>query len=457
MRVMAGLIAAGLLAASALPWAAGMRAERAYRDALDGIPASYPSAQVEVTAGPYERGWLRSRATTVVRPVQAVAPGERLVVHHEIEHGPFPPGHLREAGWSSGPVLARAVSTAVWEADGAEGEAGVALPVRLVAVLSKQGASLALRPDPERAGRAVAGGVEVDWEGMLLEAHVAPGADALSGELVVPWLAVGDGEPAFRLADLGWTFDYRRLHPGSDLYAGEGRVRIGRLEARAGGSHFLLRGLEMGDTSHGADDTFSIEVDGALESVRQDARRIGPVAWALAANRLATEPLAVLSALSRRPEDGAEAAAAAQAELVARMGELWPAFMGPGPEIVLSRLLVEMPEGELRMALRVAVDGSQPALLAHPLATLAALEVDAELAVPDRLLHDWLESGALADPAGFEAAPGGTWSAAARRMESLLQQGVLQRHGEHYTAELRVRQGVLRVNGRILPLSAVQP
>jgi hypothetical protein len=286
---------------------------------------------------------------------------------------------------------------------------------------------------------------------------------AWSGGIAVPRVAFDGEDTSFRLEDLVVALDMEEAAGASTrAFVGTSRLRLGLLSVDGPHGAFALRDLEISNASHVVGDTWSLQVDGSLGAVEEregpgaGTARVGGGELALRIGGLALEPLAELEAVGNVIEAEGPASDAAKAELLGAAGALWPRLMASGPVLEISRLRVDTPAGEIRAAFRAAIDASEPAYLASPLTSLPALEVDLELSLPQVVLEDWLASPRPVMEAGGEMPP---WVApaelASQRVETWLEHGHLGEHDGHYVTSLRVRRGVVRVNGRVVSFDSL--
>jgi hypothetical protein len=460
-------------------WFAGRRVEEQYHVLLmgaEGVPG------LALATPRYERGLFHSELVTVIEPVAiepdgaawpadsappepAVSAGTvRMVLHHVVSHGPYPPSWLRSEDFDGAPILAHVVTSPTLEIETAEALEEIVLPLAFESRFTRaDGGMIRLRPDPARTDFE---DPELDGDWTELEARLDFAYDGarFDGLLEVPRI-VFDGEAgSLRIADLFYRFAYERVGEAlaQPLYVGGSQLRLGALVVEAEGERFELRDLEIEDTSDVADESWSLQVRGSLDRVGGDETRLGSAELDYRMAGLALEPLAELAALVANLEDEGVDAAAVKAEAMGALGALWPRFMAAGPELEVRRFRLFTPDGEIRMALRVAVDASEPALLKHPLMTLPALEVDAELALPEKLVEHRLAASSPSlenPPTGLSGPDGPAWFAAAatanRSLEDWLARGLVERHGGSYVLSVRMRRGALRLNGRVVSLDAL--
>jgi hypothetical protein len=449
MRALLVALALAWLAVTGLAFEAGRRTEAEYRAAVKALEDDGITAEVER----YDRGVFGSEAVTAIGP-PALAPGEtrtaRMVLRHRIAHGPWPWSWLVHEDFDGAPVLAHVTTTPTLELEDAEVIEEVPLPLRIDALFTRaDGARVRMVPDPEADFEDPE--LSADWGAIDGRGHFTYDGSAWSGRLSVPRLAFEGESGLLRLEDLRMELDYQRPPGPGAVPTGHARFHLGLFQVRDEDEDFTLRGLEFDGASDVAQGSWSLQVDGAYDGYDGADGRSGGGELALRIGGVAIEPLNELAPLME-VEGGDEAV---KAELMMAAGALWPRLMAPGPELELSRLRVDTPDGEIRMAFRVGVDPSEPSLLSHPLTTLPAVEVDFQLSLPERILEGWL---ATPRPLSVEGPPA-PWvmraEMASQRVETWLERGHLERHDGAYVTSLRMRHGTVRLNGRVVSFDAL--
>jgi len=460
-----GLVALGLVWLVAMGWAfeSGRRVEAEYRAAVGAFAGE---GDVAVALARYERGLFGSEVVTVLGPT-TLAEGEtsalRLVVRQRIAHGPYPLRWVFSDAFDGRPIAARLEAEPTLEIEHADVIEEVPLPLAIHALFGRHHAAISITPEIE-ATALEDPELSADWAAMHAELAFAYDGAELSGELAVPRIAFDGEHGSLRLEGARLALELVRAAGGAfPAFTGSARLRVGLLSIVGSDGGFTLRGLGIENASEVSQGNWSLRVDGSLGAleVRGGApalttQRLGGGELSLRLAGIALEPLAELEAISQGIQAEGPGSDAAQAELLAAVGALWPRLMAPGPELEMSRLRVETPEGELRMAFRAAVDRSEPAFLAHPWVTLPALELDLELSLPRALLEGWLASPRpVTSPDGGAAAWVVPAELATRRIETWLERGHLDVHADRYVTSVRMRQGVVRLNGRVVSFDAL--
>jgi hypothetical protein len=458
MRILLVALAIVWLAVTGAAFESGRRVEAEYRAALEALARD----GTPVSLARYQRGIFRSEAVTVIGPT-GLAEGEtsatRLVVHQRIDHGPYPWSWIGSGKFDGHPIAARVEAEPVVEVEGVEVIEEVPLPLVIRALFTRSdGGSVWIVPDPD-AEPLDDPELSGDWRSVRAEAGFAYDGSAVSGDLEVPRVAFERDEASFRLEGLALELDLERAPTPTPVYVGSSHLHLALLSVEGPEGGIVLRDLDLENASDVGQGTWSLQVDGSLGAVEERdgresvPRRVGAAELVAHIGGIGLEPLAEIESLAREIEAVGPTSDAAKAELTGAAVALWPRLMAPGPEIEISRLRVETPEGELRMAFRVGVDPSDPILLVHPLASLSALELDFELSLPRPLLEGWLALPRPVTEPGGDAAP---WvvpaELASQRIQTWLERGHLSQYDGRYVTSVRVREGVVRLNGRIVSL-----
>ena len=117
-------------------------------------------------------------------------------------------------------------------------------------------------------------------------------------------------------------------------------------------------------------------------------------------------------------------------------GEHVGALLAGGPELHMSELRVDTPEGEVLLTLNLAIAENQVDNVSNPLALMSALSGDASIKVPQALV-------ALASA---------TQPQVGQQIQGALAMGFVIPKGSDYVLDAEYQGGLLTVNGNPLPL-----
>jgi len=454
MRILLVALVLAWLAVTGWAFESGRRAEQQHHSAVEALGRD---GRFEVHVASYDRGVFGSEATIVIGPAE-LPEGEpsaaRLVLTHRIDHGPYPLSYVASEEFDGQPILARVETVPTLELESEDAIEEIPLPLAMRALFTRRdGATLWMVPDPD-AGALDDPELSGDWEAVYAEVAFDYDGSTVSGELEIPRVAFDGDDGSFRLEGLLVEFDFERVGASGPGYTGASRFRLDLLSIGGPEGTFSLRDLEVENSSEISQGSWSLQVNGSLGSVEGGEGRYGGGELAMRVGGIALEPLAELETIGAVVEAEGPASDAVKAELLGAAGALWPRLMAPGPELEISRLRIETPDGEIRLAFRAGVDPSDPAFLMHPIMSLPALELDLDLSLPRPVLEHWLASPRPLAEAG--AAP---WAMpaelASQRVETWLEHGHLGVHDGSYVASVRVRRGTVRLNGRVVSFDAL--
>lgn len=434
------LLGAGL---AALPYWFGLEAEATYQRLAGRLSNTALIQHIETRM---ERGWLRSRATTRVR-LRGL--GILITVEDRIEHGPLPVG----AGGFD-PVLARIHShIRVQNRDG-------------VLILPPFEAHTVVEMDGGGHARVVAGpfqsrrrtGDVVETSGFAGTVRFRPGLSRMIGSFGMPDLTV---------STRAGYFSVRGFEARGDVYDGYSGFSVGELGLGAGTLRFAialdephplaLEGLALRLSLGEQDEILVAALDVKADKVVLDPERpLGPLQLTAAARGL--DPV-VLSQLRER-------LTREKRKPGAPFGLPWMELLAPlsraAPELVVSRLTLGGPDGDLTAKGNVRLDGRRVDLRAAPGRWPDALEGGAQLTLPPALVPALargqikLELAALMARGRIPPLPGAAVdkvvdAALAKRLPDWPARHHFIRESGYYRLDVTQRDGRLLVNGEAPP------
>jgi uncharacterized protein YdgA (DUF945 family) len=439
--LLAILLSLGGLAA---PGVIGLQAERHYRGLLARLQQQEGLALVSQT---YRRGWLQAEARSelLYRPAgSGAAPATRIELHSQIEHGPWTP----RGGW-----LLALLATRV-RVDATE----LSAPLLTRVGFSGRGNA-----------RLAPAGMRFDGGGpRLVGLEGAFGFDARGGA-TAGWLQIAaldwPGPGSLENLRLEW-----QLSQGvAGILRGELGLRLARLALPAGvvEQALELAGLALRVGFRPQRELMSLQMDAELKALDLGAVRYGPARARLYGENLAPPPLAGLRAAFSGGLDPRAVSQSAVRQGVGTLEILARELLRGNPVIGLEGLEVTTPSGSVEGSLRIQARG-----LRWPIdwpQALPGLHGVAELRLPAQLARAMVEARTrerllaararraaageaepALDPETFERQLAGVVDL---QLKALLNQGLLEPQGERLEARLRLDKGMLRVNGKDLPLS----
>jgi uncharacterized protein YdgA (DUF945 family) len=440
----------------AAPGFLGMQTEQRYNAVVNQLQA----AGYRVIDRTYARGWFTANARLQVElplPEGRADDGEppRLLVRTHAVHGPFLGELERPFG------LAR-LDSEIWLGSEplvvGDGEA----PVRtLVGFL---GSTQTLVQVPARK-LGFSGGT-FESAPVVGEFRFGGGDTVASGELSMPSLRV-TAEDGVRgeLGGLRLAVDLRRGPAG--LPVGEWRFELAQVsvsspeEAKA----FALDGLEVAGASTVSDGALDGSADYRVRSVSADGQTFGPFDMRIAVRRLPVDALARIQAASdEATAAGASAEERSQALGVALLANA-DALLAMDPSVALERLTAELPDGAVAASLELRAVGLRLVQLRDAETALGHVQGKAALRLPEATLDALLrqqgrhqlaalaEAQDEAEPPSEEEIEALAGEFAAQQIEGLVAQQILVRDAGALALAAELRNGLLTVNGKSIPLA----
>lgn len=454
------VFAAGAYAAAA--YLLGGQAREQYFSLLKEHERSGP---VSLTNQSYERGFLASRATTLVEIAvpgaeqgggdSAAAKTVRFTLRHELRHGPMP--DLFD-GFSFDTALATMESVVEPGDPGDDvGKLFAEIPE-----LAQSRSTLRVGFSGEIAGdltvpafeRNGGGGERLTWGGLTLNVVHEPMTGVLRGDFTLPGLSLAADRDRVGLDGLTGSFDLVEALPF---------VYVGRIDSAVASMNMTQPGAEsvlVTDLRLSSESSCEGNLAGFLQKldiarVEYGGGAFGPLSCDIEARNL--DALA-LSEFQSRLRLLAGASGVDADALAAQVGELYVTLFGKllagKPELRISRLRLGTPRGDLTGSLQVRSDAPAGQAAVNPPLLLPYVEAEAELTAAEELLVGLLgldvrrEEPAVSDEAVDLLAR----QRFRDQIEPLLARGFLTRDGANITGRASLSQGRLTVNGQTMPL-----
>ncbi len=450
VQVLLLLFALAIVAALALPFWYGYR-----------IQASYEAGMAEAAGNPvsvetvrYDKGWFKSHVESLVTIADQPV---KLKLDHEIVHGPF---YLGQLSRGESPLVMGVVDSSVSLGEPSPGVSGPL--VRFHTVISPDGGVVSELSFPEEilptSGAPVWGRIEY-----------VPQDESLSLQFHLPEIDIAQPMMSATIADFRIRADLQQgVH---DLMLGEAALSLDQLSVAGAQGEMDIGNLRLRTVSKGRDDKVDSMFAFWGERFSSQIGEVGPVSFELHVNNLDAATLAQIDALEKEMR-AAQAAGAdatqAQMETMSKMMALLPQLV-QNLEVLLPHFLVVTEEGRLGGSATVSLQPFDESAAMMPMVLLAAIDLDADLYVSDRLLRTQFEQNArkriMQQQAMAGMEEGGTRllqvdideKAAIETEKQLalfLTQGYLRLEGGMYRTQLALREGNLYMNGN--PVNMMQ-
>jgi uncharacterized protein YdgA (DUF945 family) len=395
----------------------------------------------------YERGWIRSRARTVLAlggagMLAADGSGLALVVEDTIHHGPVPLAELTRGSIDLRPIRAR-VYTRVALDGGSDPELAELLrelPALEAVTTWELSERIHSRVELASFQRDLGSGGRLGWQPLQGEVHLNGRTGKMTTELSWPGLLFEHPNGHLAIEEVESTSDLRDVL--SPVPIGESRFRIGRLSADATGQgrdfFVSLTGLEVAERDSERLGRVDRTLGLSLESARFLEDEIGRLEFELALRNLDKQALIAIQEQMTGFSPGA--VSASQNSSARLFGQLLPRLLAKRPELGL-RLDSETGDGPLHAEAELGLDeGFDPRRYPAGLA-LQAVVGEAELLAPAAFAERQLAAASGGAGVGWQ-------------LGDLVEAGVFVRRGDLLHTHLRYAGGRLRING--MPPELVQ-
>jgi uncharacterized protein YdgA (DUF945 family) len=422
------------------------------------------SGFVSLTNQSYERGFLTSRAATLVEvtmPAPDSGEGEegtvRFTLRHELRHGPLP-DLFHDI--SFGTALAT-MDTVVEPGDPAE---GVGKLFAAVPELAQSRSTLRVGFSGEIQGGLTVpafekeeAGERLSWGGLAVNVVHVPLTGALQGDFSLPALAVAAAEGTVRLDGLSGSFDLVEALPF--VYVGRAESSLASVNmTQPDAESVLLTDLRLSSQSScdGNIAGFLQKLD--ITRVEIEGGAFGPLSCDIEARNLDALALSEFQTRLRLMAGSVGGEGADPEAFSAEVGELYltlfTKLLAGKPELHISRLRVGTARGDLTGSLQVKSDAPAGQAVLNPLLLLPHVSAEAEVNATEELLVGLL--GLDVRRQAPDAADADVDAMARQRfreqVEPLLAQGILIRDGATISGKASLSQGRLTVNGQTTPL-----
>ena len=423
------------------------------------------SGLVSLTNQSYERGFLASRAATLVEVAvpgaeqeggdSAAAKTVRFTLRHELRHGPMP--DLFD-GLSFDTALAT-IESVVEPGDPGDdvGKLFAEIPE-----LAQSRSTLRVGFSGEIKGDLTVPAFEknggegerLNWGGLTLNVVHEPMTGVLRGDFTLPGLSLAADRDRVGLDGLTGSFDLVEALPF---------VYVGRVDSAVASINMTHPGAEsvlVTDLRLSSESSCEGNLAGFLQKldiarVEYGGGAFGPLSCDIEARNL--DALA-LSEFQSRLRLLASASGVDADALSAQVGELYVTLFGKilagKPELRISRLRLGTPRGDLTGSMQVRSDAPAGQTAVNPLLLLPFVKAEAELVAAEELLVGLLGLDVRRqEPAASDEAVDLLARQRFReQIEPLLARGFLTRDGANITGRASFSQGRLTVNGQTMPL-----
>lgn len=426
------------------------------------------------TGQSYERGFLRSRARTVVEIDVPQAPETqdgametvRLTFDHSLRHGPLPGG-----GAGLMPKLVLIETRLVDVEPGGRGYADFLdefpqfREVCLRTSFGFDGGGRTRLELPAFEKNIEAEGATVRFDGMRLDTRFSCDLSDLSGEVGLSGLQLRMADGHLQWDGMESSFDLEEAFPMVYLGRSEAHCKALQMafeQTPAGPRNIALKGFDVRSESASEDDGVRYRQTLQLAGVTVDGENYGPgelevIARNLdgaALSRFQTAILDVYRTSAFQPEELVERTMQGYQQLFADLAQ-------GSPELELRRFEFATPQGEVAGSARVKLHGGQGPMALNLLTLMTSLEAEAQVTADDDLVEAAYAASLVEElktarrradlpPLSDEELTAQVLQQVEAQLDTLVRQQYLVRKGGKLSAHAVFDRGALRLNDRSL-------
>ncbi len=454
----------------------GVKTEAQYRALLQQA-AEYPN--VKLVNESYVRGFLSSKAQTAieVQPAPDAAAEKqpiRLLLAHDIFHGPFPLAKPPGTKPQFKPVMGIIETSIVFSPENQNQISSVYAQIPEIAS-ARDYTIIDLDGNGEEQLHIPAfqhtfgdeDKVAVDWKGLSLQTSFTIDMKAFSGLLKAPGLEVTGKDFDLRIKEAASTLHVRE--DASGLSLGEASFDLDAVEySEKNGTEpvgFLMQGFRANTSSKASGDNVSFLGAIRTDQVKLNRAQYGPGVFEMEFRNLDAASLLKLQEAARQ-QASAPAKPSTEAEQLVMLGrymEILPGLLKKSPEFEVKQLEIKTTDGDFTGKARLAFDGTKLESTQDLLALANALAAQAEFKVAESLLRrvaiDTMKADIVTE---YEEQKGVVPDdkeiqkiASARldeQLKALMAQNMILKENGNYVARGSYEGGQIILNGRPLSL-----
>jgi len=448
----------------------GARVEKRFPEFIQQMAAI---GQMNVTIDSYERSLFRSTARTTISLQSYDGQDNQVTLEHSIWHGPLPFGQDSSGSWHLRPSAAVVDSRLPDDAPGTGVFAEILgmLPelrkLHEITTIGFSGNGQVSITLPPFTRDYVEDNIKtsVEWTGLSGTEFFDATMSNLHGQFESTGLTITRPDAIINIGQIDSTFRLNMAQNG--LLLGQIDLNAAEITAGARGMDpgFVLKGFRFSNTTSQEDDTIGYSVEMVADSLLADKRQIGPVGYELNFVRLDTATIVEVQRQLQALQLGEAAAAPEQLgdKILSIYAAALPELLKKSPEIQLSYLRLQSPDGDLWGKGKVVFDGSNGTPVTDFDSFIEIIDGDSEFQIAGSLLRSIIrefiapqfammrESGQMGeiDDATFNASLD---QAIAGQVANLVAQGILVEDNSNYRLQFAYKNRQALLNGKPMPL-----
>jgi uncharacterized protein YdgA (DUF945 family) len=365
------LVIAVLGVAGGAPYWFGMQAESLYNDKI--LPEIAKSGEFVVTKKSYDRGWLTSTAQTTLT---LTGTSLSITITNRIQHGPIP----LEGDLELRPVLARVKTQATLDAPGA-----MRLPPLTGQTTFNLDGSSTSTFSVAALNNTLATGTVISWQGLTGDATMSADFKHITAKMLSPMLQITSGDDKLLLTKATLSTDLKE--GASGLRTGSWNYSVEKIGVEGLNGKTAMSGLALTSMTTETAGILSSSLDVKVQSWGDGVTSYGPGMIGLKLRNLDAATLVkfrkdiqALEAKNLPPEQ-------LPSLMMGKMLEFATNIAKKSPELEISKISLNMKDGEITGRGKLVLDGSKGDISENPLMALRAISGEGELVIPQGALR----------------------------------------------------------------------
>lgn len=316
-----------------------------------------------------------------------------------------------------------------------------------------------------------------EWQGMVTDVAVSNNPKRVDGGLTIEGINFHTGDFIAALGQVSSDYDMQQSKSG--LYTGDAALRVPSLDIKEkNNTIFDLKSLGLETSSDVEDGLFRSDFKASLDKIIAHGKHYGPGRLEMSIKNLDAQVMAKINQQLNQLQEGTDEQQ--QQALFALLPDV-PKLVGKGAEFSISELNFKMPEGELDGNMLITLpksDNTNPFQLLQKVEGRGTLKIPAKVlrqilvqSTKEQLMHepelvsqdsasaDALDNGADAvdnqadgelpkDKVTLADIEQKAEKQTDKKLENLVQSGVLHQKDDVYIIELKLENAQLLVNGK---------
>jgi uncharacterized protein YdgA (DUF945 family) len=469
MRVVLIILLLLIVAVGITPYWFGMEAEKTHERIVKEL---WESWNVDVKLKNYKRSWLSSSAETAL----AISSGNQklgsVIVKEGISHGPLPLKELFSGNFRLQPVQAIIYSTVKITTENQNELVDLlakfpAAESNTTIFMSGNGESQLSVPSFSHMRKEKNGSMR--WEGLKGRITFSPNFRELTTSMESPGLTAKNDDFVLSIKNIDMMADLYTDAGGLYSPLGNVMLKVGLIdiEKKQAKKRLSVENIKLTGLTEVSNSNLNSTHSLGFAGFRADGVNYGRGSYEIAIRRIDAPAWGRLQKTLKNAQKVNGPDEERSLMVFGKIIEILPDLLKKSPEIELTKLSLETPEGELLGRARVIIDGSKPELIKNPFFLLSSINAEAHISIPapffESMLRNLARNNLIAEleERGYDIPSNReinelTRSAAAQELQSLIEQGIFVVEEDNLKLIATYKQGELKLNGTPIQLPFIE-